>query len=472
MENELLNMNQLSQQLAQIIFGTFFLIVGVGSAVSASLRQGKNIQILIWLSAWSSTYGIGLLITSPAVNIIFPQFIQNLIPAISVIISYMILVFALLTWVYLTRDKVRTFLKIMIILASVTAVSGISKFFVTGSSQIVMLFNNLLATGTLIVFIIILSIKKLSDKYFILQNRGVLAAGTMVFVMEALNTNLSRVFGYQTYAITGWLGFAALLMALAYTAAKLFFANERRLITIENEMETARHIQSSILPDKVPEIDRLEISAVYNPMRAVAGDFYEFIEISRHEAGILLADVSGHGVPAALIASMIKIAMQSVIGAAKDPHEVMSLLAEILGDQLHEQFLTAAYLYIDSKNNVARYTAAGHPPLLYWNSNEEKLESVESNGLIIGIPAETSYPVHEFTFNKNDLFLIYTDGLTETMNDAEEEFGSHRLDDLIRSNNNLRAGELSKLLLKELELWQPKNLPQQDDITFIIVDSK
>ena len=160
MENEILNMNQLSQQLAQIIFGTFFLIVGMGSAVSASLRQGKNIQILIWLSAWSSAYGIGLLIASPAVNIFFPQFIQNLIPAISVIISYLILVFALLTWVYLTRDKVRTYLKIMIILACVTAVGGITKFFVAGSSQIVMLVNNLLATSTLIVFIIILSIKR------------------------------------------------------------------------------------------------------------------------------------------------------------------------------------------------------------------------------------------------------------------------------------------------------------------------
>ncbi len=293
MQNEMQNISQLSQQLGEIIFGTFFLLVGLVSASIALLRRGKDIKILIWLAAWSGAYGIRLLIESSAVIIFFPQFIQSIIPETDVIISYIILIFALLTWVNLTRGIVRTFLKIMIILALVIAAAGISRLLTTGQSQALMLSNNLTATITLIVFTIILLIKRLSDKYLMLPNRGVLAAGTAIFMVEALYTNLSGLLGYRTYVYTGWLGFAALLLALAYSAAKMIFANERKLIIIENEMETARQIQISILPAKVPEIKGLNIAAAYYPMTSVAGDFYEFIQISTHEAGFLVADVSG-----------------------------------------------------------------------------------------------------------------------------------------------------------------------------------
>ncbi len=472
MQNEMQNIGQLSQQLGEIIFGTFFFLVGLVSASIALLRRGEDIKILIWLAAWSGAYGLRLLIESEAVNIYFPQFIQSIIPAADVIISYMILVFALLTWVYLTREKVRTIIIVMIIAASVIAVLGISWFLVTGNSNAFMLPNSLLAAATLIFFVIVLSVKTLADKYLVLPNRGVLAVGTVIFIVEALYTNLSGLVGNKTYAYTGWLGFAVLILALAYTAAKMIFTNERKLITIENEMETARQIQSSILPGKVPEIEGLKIAAAYYPMTSVAGDFYEFIEVSRHEAGFLVADVSGHGVPAALIASMIKIAMQSVLDTASDPGEVLSRLGKILGSQLHSQFVTAAYLYIDSEKCLARYAAAGHPPLLYWNSSAEKLESVESNGLLFGVSTEAEYPVHEFTFNKNDRFLIYTDGLTETRNAVGDEFGNKFLGELIKINSKVPAEELGKVFLNELKLWQDKKSPQQDDITFVIVDSK
>jgi phosphoserine phosphatase RsbU/P len=464
------NISQLNQQLGEIIFGTFFLLVGLVSASIALLRRGKDIKILVWLAAWSGAYGIRLLIESPAVIILFPQFIQSIIPETDVIISYIILIFALLTWVNLTRGIVRTFLKVMIILALVIAAAGISLSLTTGQSQVLMLSNNLSATITLIVFTIILLIKRLSDKYLMLPNRGVLAAGTAIFMVEALYTNLSGLFGYRTYVYTGWLGFAALLLALAYTAAKMIFANERKLIIIENEMETARQIQTSILPANVPEIKGLNIAAAYYPMTSVAGDFYDFIQIGNHEAGFLVADVSGHGVPAALIASMIKIAIQSVANAAKEPGEILNQLGKIIGNQLHEQFLTAAYLYIDSEKCLARYAAAGHPPLLYWNSSSEKLESVESNGLLFGVSAETDYPVREFTFKRDDRFLIYTDGLVETRNAAGDEFGDKRLGELININKNLSADDLGKLFMRELKLWRDKKTPQQDDITFVIVD--
>jgi len=470
MQNEIGTVEQLGLQLGEIIFGTFFLFFGLASAAIALLRREKGSQILIWLAVWSGIYGIKLLISTSVINNSLFGVFNYIISAVDVSLSYMILVAALLTWFYLTRGQLRFYLKVMIIIALVIGIAGIALYFVTGNLNALMLYNNILAASTLIVFIIILSVRKLSDKFLILSNRGILLAGTLLFVAEALYNNLSWLFGYKTSPVTGWFGFAILLLSLAYVAARIIFKNERRLITIQNEMETARQIQSSILPEKMPEVKGLNIAAAYYPMTSVAGDFYDFIEINDHEAGFLVADVSGHGVPAALIASMIKIAMQSVRDSAQDPGEVLRLLNKILGDQLHGQFVTAAYLYINSDLNTARYSAAGHPPLLYWNSGEERVESIESNGLILGILKETEYPVREFAFNRNDRFLIYSDGLIEANNASGVEFGNYRLGELIRANKSTSVKEFSKIVFDELKLWQNKTVTQQDDLTWIIID--
>src|SRR5581483_5657770 len=116
------------------------------------------------------------------------------------------------------------------------------------------------------------------------------------------------------------------------------------------------------------------VAASYLPMAAVAGDFYEFIDIDEKHAGFLVADVSGHGVPAALIASMIKVAMHSASAHAGSPSALMGDLNRILSQQLRGQFVTAPYLHIDLHERRATYSAAGHPPLLYWNARESKLE--------------------------------------------------------------------------------------------------
>jgi len=408
MQNEIETLEQLRLQAVEIIFGTFFVLVGVFSGAIALLRREKGSQVLLWLAVWSGIFGIRLLISN-SIIITIPIFSNNIVRSIDVSISYLILVAALLTWYYLTSGQLRFYLKVMIIIALIIGVTGIGWYLVSGNPNALMLYNNIIAASTLIVFIIILSVRKLSEKFLVMQNRGILLAGTVLFIVEALYNNLSWLFGYRTSPVTGWFGFAILLLSLAYVAAKMIFNNERRLIEIENEMDTARQIQTSILPERVPEVCNLKIASAYYPMNAVAGDFYEFIQINKNEVGFLLADVSGHGVPAALIASMIKIAMQSVRDYARDPGKVLELLGKILGDQLHGQFVTAAYLYVNSESRLARYSSAGHPPILYLNSESEKVEFIESNGLVFGVLKETEYPVLDFTFNKNDRFLIYSD---------------------------------------------------------------
>src|SRR6202044_930156 len=130
-----------------------------------------------------------------------------------------------------------------------------------------------------------------------------------------------------------------------------------RLLSIENELAIARDLQTSTLPSGVPEMKSLRISAAYCPMTAVAGDFYEFIPVDEKRVGFLVADVTGHGVPAALIASMIKVAMQSVMTCADEPREVLRGLNRILYRLLCDQFVSAAYLWLDTGNCKALYSA-------------------------------------------------------------------------------------------------------------------
>ena len=311
---------------------------------------------------------------------------------------------------------------------------------------------------------------KLSRKYFVLPDRGVLAIGTFVFAIEGLWNNLSRLLGFETPRILNHLGFAILLFSFGYVALQLVFANERRLLSVENELAIAREIQTSILPGGVPEIDNLSFSAAYRPMTAVAGDFYEFIPVDQKRVGILVADVSGHGVPAALIACMIKVAMQSVIPCAHDPQAVLSGLHRVLSAQLRGQFISVAYLWLDVETRKALYSAAGHPPLLRWRQG--KLERIESNGLLFGVRQECDdYPVCAIPLDAGDRFLLYTDGVTEPENADGDSFGDSKFEQVVRDGQRSSPSDLSDRLLSEIHCWQPASLNQQDDITLIVIDA-
>jgi sigma-B regulation protein RsbU (phosphoserine phosphatase) len=181
-----------------------------------------------------------------------------------------------------------------------------------------------------------------------------------------------------------------------------------------------------------------------------------------------VADVTGHGVPAALIASMIKVAMQSVETCAHDPREVLRELNRILFKQLHEQYVSAAYLWIDTERGKALYSAAGHPPLLRWCGG--RLERIESNGLLFGVVPDPEYPVCELAIRSGERLLMYTDGLIEPQNARGEYFGDLKLEEVIRKNQSRPPAELLEQMLLEIRAWQLASLPQQDDITLIVID--
>jgi sigma-B regulation protein RsbU (phosphoserine phosphatase) len=452
-----------------IVVGTVFLTIGATACAIATLRWRKASRILIWLGIWSGLYGLQKLGQTPTLLTVLPRSLQSATPYVNTAIMYLLLISALFAWRELTLGKLKLLLDLQIFAGLVIAVVGIGAFLLNGTPKKWMFYNNLLAAVGMLVLLVVVLVPKCSG-FLVIPNHRVVAAGTLIFALEVLYTNLGTVLNYSPLPLVDSLGFAVLLFSLGYTALKILFTNERRLLSIETELETARQIQSSILPATVPEIENLRIAASYLPMTGVAGDFYQFVRSDENHLGILVADVSGHGIPAALISSMIKVAMQSVAVHANDPAQVLSGLNRILSSEAHGQFASAAYIWIDAENRKALYSAAGHPPLLCWRNTSGEMQRVESNGLLFGVEPDSEYPVGCVSLAPSDRFLLYTDGVTETENAAGEAFGDRQLEKVVRDNRLQPAVELSRRLLSELQRWRPAAVSQQDDITLIVVD--
>jgi sigma-B regulation protein RsbU (phosphoserine phosphatase) len=456
-------------QVMDIVLGTIFLSIGVIACAIAAIRWRKGVRILAWWGIFSGLYGIQTLIQTPAILMVLPHALKTVMPYVGTAVMYLLLVSALFAWQELSLGKLRLLIQLGIVAGLVIALLGIGTFVIGGPQDKWMFYNQVLAVFTMLVLLTVVLIPKFS-RFLIIPNHRIFTAATLIFASEVLYTNLSSVLHYRVLPMVASFGFALLLFALGYVALEIVFTNERRLLSIETELETARQIQSSILPAGVPELEQLRIAASYQPMTGVAGDFYQFVRSDNNHLGVLVADVSGHGIPAALISSMIKVAMQSVTVHADDPAQVLAGLNQILASEAQGQFASAAYVWIDTENRNALYSAAGHPPLLCWRNTRGEMQRIESNGLLFGVGPDSEYPVCSVPLERSDRFLLYTDGVTETENAAGEAFGDRQLEQVVRKHRLQPAAELSRQVLSELQRWRPAAVNQQDDITLIVVD--
>ena len=247
-----------------------------------------------------------------------------------------------------------------------------------------------------------------------------------------------------------------------------------QLLALNNELEMARQIQLSILPHAIPKLPGLEIAARFLPMTSVAGDFYDFIQIDGKHIGILIADVSGHGLPSALIASMLQVSLTGQAGHASEPSKVLAGLNRALCGKFTDNFVTAAYVFVDLEKSLMRYAGAGHPPVLQWRNSTGKTAKVLENGLVLGMFGEAIYEALEFPLEPGDRYVLYTDGVPEAANPSEEQFGVERFMRFIENNKHLGADQFVQTFLTELSRWSGRTAEQgqQDDITLLVVDFK
>jgi sigma-B regulation protein RsbU (phosphoserine phosphatase) len=292
----------------------------------------------------------------------------------------------------------------------------------------------------------------------------VVQAAYAVLLVFILNQNASS-FGLPSFPKVEWIGFTIFLAGLGYATAVRMFEGERRLVALAQEMETAGRIQASILPRVLPRLSGISLAVRYLPMTAVAGDFYDFV-VREDGLGVLIADVSGHGVPAALVASMVKVAFAAQDSHAEDPGRVLAGVNRTLCGSLDGTFVTAAYAWLDLGSLTMTYAAAGHPPLLLRGASG--VERLSDNGVLMGLKPEAEYPLTRRILSRGDRILFYTDGAVEATSPRGEHFELERLSALLESARD-PVDDCAERILRGLAAWRG-GTGASDDLTLLVLD--
>lgn len=461
----------LRSEVPAIMVGLILLMAGIGAVALFFFRSNSRDLTLIYFSLFSILYASRLLLNMPVVRSL-SGVSDSLRQHIDVWITVVLLIPFLLFLRQVLGPQTKTLLRVFLIAQTIFAVAAITADAFGVAARLRYSLNNYLVlaiVGGLMAHFLVLRFRGLGQPWTL--ELRVLTTGLLVFGAFVLHGNL-RSLGLLRGPEVEALGFLFFVGCLGYVTAHRTFANEHRLLTINKELEIARQIQSSILPREVPSIAGLQIAARYLPMSAVAGDFYDFLTPESNQLGILIADVTGHGVPAALIASLLKGAFAGQKAHARHPELVLMGLNEALCGKFEEHFVTAAYLYADLNAKTIRYAGAGHPPLLFNSRSNGAARSIEQNGYFLGMFPEAAYSSIEMPLRPGDRFVLYTDGLPESKNATGEEFGLARCKQFLESHRRLPAGALADELLSAISRWSAHSsgISQDDDMTLIIID--
>ena len=242
----------------------------------------------------------------------------------------------------------------------------------------------------------------------------------------------------------------------------------REQLRMREELEYAREIQLSMLPRESPQVDWLELSAVSLPATEVGGDYFDYFELDAERLAVVSGDVAGHGTASGIVLSGVRSCLTLLSEELDQPKRVMEKLQSmVLRTNRHRMLVTLSILLLDRKEMRGTVTSAGHPPVLIRRL-DGTVEEIAIESLPLGVAMAKDFEETVFSFGRGDVILIQTDGVYETPNELEEQYGLERLERLITEWN----GEGSAQSLRDLvirDLWSFKGeTPQEDDITLVV----
>ena len=300
----------------------------------------------------------------------------------------------------------------------------------------------------------------------------VLVAGLSVFTLFVLNEHAvaARLVPWQGQVEP--VGFLVLLGCLGYIALTRVFAQGRQLVAVEQEMRSAREIQQSILPRHLPAIPNVQMAARYVPLAAVAGDFYDIVALKGNAIAVLIADVSGHGVPAALIASMVKVAFTAELRETDDPGVILERMNGTLCGMFERSGdVTAVCAVLRPETSTLAYAAAGHPPPLLIPAAAEEVVSLDLRGVVLGIIPGATYTTTTIAAGRGARLILYTDGVTETPDPHWDDlFGIERLRALAATKRDQSPSSFADEVMASLQRFAGGLAERHDDVTLLIVD--
>lgn len=247
------------------------------------------------------------------------------------------------------------------------------------------------------------------------------------------------------------------------------FKEKEYLFSVQQEMNIARSIQESILPQSYPVLKGLDLHVAYLPMNAIGGDYYDYFSDSPSSIGVFMADAAGHGVPSALIASMLCILFTQHTDKISKPDVLLSIINAILASRFKNQYVTAGCVYINTAQKKLAYARAGHPALMIYRRTEDRFFYLQPEGRIMGWTSEITCEIAEFDLIIGDRIILYTDGIIECMDVAKNIFGQDRLEKEIRLLKHFNPEEMTGMLIDKLEAWN-NNASFEDDMAIAVVD--
>lgn len=460
---------QTRREIFEILVGGLLTALGIGVVALSLLRRRAGDHTMIAFGLFALLYGI----RTP-----FLRFVFSLSTPFwhywNGFVTYLVPIAAYLFFEQILGKGWKHSIRLLVCIQVIFALTAIGFGVASAAPYAAMPANNLLTLAAILVL--------LPNVFSRGRRPGhelrVLRFGSVVFGAFALHANLAALMAMQIlpqfHLGRDWepVGFLVFIGCLGYIAARRVYVTEKKLLGISQELETARQIQSFILPQPTVDMSDVDITSRYVPMTAVAGDFYDFLVVDENRIGVLVADVSGHGVPAALIGAMIKIAFAAQRPHADDPAKVLSGINGALCGKLESDFVTAAYCFFDTARGTASYGGAGHPPLLLWHRKQGGLTEYRSTAAILGQLESAVYRTRLIALTPGDRIFMLSDGIFEAADPAGKLFGWERLKASIAANSDLRAEELADELLRQITAWSSKDgrPEREDDLTLIIVD--
>ena len=246
------------------------------------------------------------------------------------------------------------------------------------------------------------------------------------------------------------------------------YEEEKRLQQMDEDLKTARNIQISLLPKENPSLPDIDIVGFSLPAREVGGDYYDFITIDQDRLGIVIADVSGKGMPAALLMANLQATLRGQALTNHAPSECIAKSNYLLCRSMEKgKFVTLFYGILNPKEKRFTYTNAGHCYPLIFNPKGE-FKKLEKGGLILGMLDNYPYQEEKIILEQGELILLFTDGITEAFNKENEQFEEERLIKVVQENLHRNAKEVSQQILNKVVAFQG-DVPQSDDLTLVVV---
>jgi sigma-B regulation protein RsbU (phosphoserine phosphatase) len=258
--------------------------------------------------------------------------------------------------------------------------------------------------------------------------------------------------------------------AIAIEKARLYQDSLKQQRLLE-ELSVAQQIQLSLLPETPPVVSGWEFAAFYRPARQIGGDFYDFFDLpgKRSEWGIIIADVADKGIPSALYMALSRTVIRTTALSGRSPASALMRASHlILNDSQSDLFLSAFYSKLDTKTGRLIYCSAGHNPALWFCASDGKCQELTTPGIILGAFDDIELEEQRVDISPGDVLVLYTDGVTEAINPAEQEFGVEKLREVLAATADSGAEEILENIVDAVDSFA-EDAPPFDDLTLVVV---